>query len=576
MTGPASSSVVRPKSHSSTGSQERVPLLSQTDGTHPYDESRNIEEHTERPPSTLAKSLNRQDKRKKCLIRWPTITAIVFLGLLTVMVMFGVFIAPATIKIYANEALSIEPSRLTINSVTDSGVTAHVQAEVKINASRVQDRHVRDIGRLGTWVARKIEVQGSNVDMFLPEFGNMFIGTVMIPSVVLDVRNNHNTKLDFSVGIDLGDIAGLQRFVRDAVRGRLNQVRILGKAKVSLKSGIISLGTQSISKMMIFQGGDMLKIPRYDLTKLSFSETPTFHDGHHGITANVSISVENKYPVELNIPAIWFEILIPDCDRNDLIKVENIIVNPNHVYPYQRAIFEAGTVIRDLAKPILQTCPGHGSSPLEIILNDFIHQKNVTVFIRGSKSSESQLPGWISRIISNITVPVSFPGQTLDGVIKNFSITDTKFSPPDIFADPGSEEADPHISGRIEATVHLPKSINFNFNVSKARATSQVFYKQQKLGDLNIMEWQEAESKLLEDRDVTGLEIKIWTYIENARLKITDRSVFSRLFEALLLEGNTVTLEIKALVDIQVSTVLGEFVTKKLPAEGSIPVLGTT
>merc|ERR1711977_410522 len=36
--------------------------------------------------------------------------------------------------------------------------------------------------------------------------------------------------------------------------------------------------------------------------------------------------------------------------------------------------------------------------------------------------------------------------------------------------------------------------------------------------------------------------------------------------------GNRITLKVVALVDVEVSTVLGEFVVKKLPAEGVVPV----
>jgi hypothetical protein len=107
--------------------------------------------------------------------------------------------------------------------------------------------------------------------------------------------------------------------------------------------------------------------------------------------------------------------------------------------------------------------------------------------------------------------------------------------------------------------------------VTRVRANADVFYKKEKLGVLNLHKWQAAESERIEPKDGEGAAIKIQSRINNAPLNITDEDVFYDVISALFL-GDGVMLKIQAVVDIEVSTVLGKLVIKGMPAEGVVPV----
>jgi hypothetical protein len=120
-------------------------------------------------------------------------------------------------------------------------------------------------------------------------------------------------------------------------------------------------------------------------------------------------------------------------------------------------------------------------------------------------------------------------------------------------------------------TAALPKEMNFGINVTRVRANADVFYKKEKLGVLNLHKWQAAESERLIPKDGDGAAIKIRSRINNAPLNITDKDVFSDVISAMFM-GQGVILKIEAVVDIEVSTVLGKLVIKGMPAEGVVPV----
>ncbi len=253
-----------PSNHSrhSDESHEDTPLLSRSDDTPRYDRAEYHDE--ERIPSPAATSLRSLQNghgstKSKGGRRWPTLVAVGVLGLVVIGIITGAFFAPAVVEEYAKEALVIEPTNLSIDSFTATGVKARVQALFRMDASRVKNQHVRNIGRFGTWIARAVESKESKVEVYLPEYGNILVGTAVVPRVVVDIRNGHTTLIDFLTDLEPGDMEGIRQVANDWLEGRLDQIRLLGKANVGLKSGLIPLGTQSIAESLVFEGQSLYR-----------------------------------------------------------------------------------------------------------------------------------------------------------------------------------------------------------------------------------------------------------------------------------------------------------------------------
>ncbi|CAG8982435.1 hypothetical protein HYALB_00007114 [Hymenoscyphus albidus] len=576
---PLLSGTERPTSKQSNHSRdpyEDTPLLSQSSDAPRYDGEEDIEgEFLTSPAAASLRSLqgNAPSKSQKGGRRWPTIVAISILGLLAIGIIFGAFFAPAVVEEYAREALVIEPTSLSIDSFTKTGVNARVQANFKMDASRVKNKNFKNIGVFGTWVAREVESKETKVDVYLPEYGNILIGSATVPPVKVNIQNGHATSIDIIAELQPGDIDGIRLVANDWLEGRLPSIRLLGKANVDLKSGLIPLGTQTISESLVFEGNNLPAIPEYNITRMNIHEVPISSDGRRGMAADVSLSLINSFPVKFTIPPLGFDILVPNCkDDEPYIRLADAETYPIDVEPKSEVKVDVAGVVRELPKSLLQTCPNKKYSPLDFLLKKYISGKDTTIFVRGASLPDGETPEWIMNIISSITVPVPFPGHTFDNAIKNFSLTDTDFSLPDPSARPGSDESKPQISGNIIVIAALPKEMNFGINVMQVKATSDVKYKGRKLGELNLKKWQASNSTRIEPTDDEGAAMKIQSQIKNAPLDITDDEVFSRVLQALIFGSSPLSLEIEALVDVEVSTVLGKLPIKEMPASGSVPV----
>ncbi|POS86060.1 hypothetical protein EPUL_003745 [Erysiphe pulchra] len=482
------SRILKSSSRSSIDFNESQPLLLQTDHNQRYDGSHDSD-------SDENENLRRSGKSsRKEASRWPTLISIIVTVSLTIAILLLMFIAPSFIEEYAKQAVSIKPTKLSVDSFTSTGLKARVQADFRVDASQVSNKYLRNFGKLSTLIAKEVGSDQSEVQVFLPDYDNLLICTVTVPKIQVDIRDDHNTPLDFLIDMVLEDKNGIQIIANKWLEGGLDRIQILAKAKITLKSGMFSLPAQPISKFLVFEGNDFPKIPHYNIDKLNFNEISIPSSGINGLAIDASVFIDYNQIIELDIPALRFEILVQGCGVGNFIQLISIRTDFTHLYPRLGSLFQVKGIITELPQPLLQTCPESELSPLENLISNYVHGNNVTVLIRGSNSPSQRVPDWISEIFSKIRVPLTLPSHKYHGLIRNFTISDINFKLPDLFAEPDSDKASPKLSGHLEAIADIPKEINFNMSVSQARASVDVLYKESKFGELDLHEWQKVNS----------------------------------------------------------------------------------
>ncbi|KAL8930212.1 MAG: hypothetical protein Q9208_000829 [Pyrenodesmia sp. 3 TL-2023] len=553
----------------SARSEESAPLLSEDVDHRNYGDA---PEH-ESSPSTAAsflRSLQEGGSQKgQNSRRWPSIIALTVLTLVLIAILGLGFAAPEVAEQYAKEAMVFEPTDLSIDSFTSTGVRARIQGNFRLDASKVHKKSVRDLGRAGTWIARAVESKPTRVDVFLPEYGDVLLGSADVPRIVLDIRNGHTTHLDFVSDLAAGDIGGIRRIADDWLDGRLGQLRVRGNSDVSIKSGIFGLGTQSISEEIVFKANQIPIMPKYQIGHLGFSEGE--RDGAKGMLANVSLSLKNDYPVDFELPKFRFDILVPGClaDADFLVLAEATTAKAK-VRPKTEVNVDVSGFVRELPKILITACPDTNTSPIDRLLGSYIEGKDTQIYVRGSSRPSSSTPKWITDFMKDVVVPVPFPGHEFKDLIRNFTLADVHFGLPDPFAAPKSPSSKPRISAVVRALIGLPEEIKFPIDVVQVRADSDVYYKKKKLGELDLSKWQHANSTrtIIPNEDQEGLLVQ--SIVKDAPLNITDDDVFTDVVQALIFGGKPVVLGVQAKVDVETETVLGKFIVRYIPAKGKV------
>lgn len=296
-------------------------------------------------------------------------------------------------------------------------------------------------------------------------------------------------------------------------------------------------------------------------------------DGSKGMAADVALTVSNDYPVDLTIPPLGFGVLVDNCAPTDpYIMVSDATIGEIHVAPNQDIHLNVSGIVRRLPDALTAACPHSNKSPLDAFIGDYIQGRDATIYVRGSDSPSPDTPQWITDLMSDITVPVPVAGHSFGNLIKDFSLADAHLHLPDFAAEPGTPEAQPALSAKVKVLVALPDEMNLPISVSRVRADADIFYHGKKLGNLNLRKWQNAKSKRIEAHGNQGPVLAVESAVDKAPLYITDEAVFTEVMQALLFGGKTVLLTIKAEADVEMKTAIGEFIVRRVPSEGVIPV----
>ena len=291
------------------------------------------------------------------------------------------------------------------------------------------------------------------------------------------------------------------------------------------------------------------------------------------MSADVSVTAYNGYPVTFTVPPLGFDILIPGCaPEGSFILLANATTKEIQVTPEEEIVVDVSGVVRQLPDTLTAVCPGTHKSPLDNFIGDYMQGVDSKILVRGAEAPGDDTPSWITDLIKSVTVPFSIPGHPFDSSIRDFSMTDVHLSLPDPFAEPNSPEAQPQMSAIVNVLVNLPKEMNFPIGVSRVRADADVFYHDRKLGVLDMHKWLKSKSTRVEahDGEKPGLAVK--SIVKKAPLNITDEDVFADLVQSMLFGGKKIVLSAKANVDVETESVLGKFIIRNIPAEGKVPI----
>lgn len=178
----------------------------------------------------------------------------ILLALVSIAIILVAFFVPAAVEEYAKEAAVLEPTNLSLESITTNGVRARIQANFRLDGTRVRNDHVRRIGKASTWLVRQLGTEETKVNVYLTEYDNVLLGTAGVPPMVINLVEGQTTAIDFVAELTPGNADGIRMIANEWLEGRLDVLRIKGEADIQLKSGIIPLGTHTISESLTFEG----------------------------------------------------------------------------------------------------------------------------------------------------------------------------------------------------------------------------------------------------------------------------------------------------------------------------------
>lgn len=187
--------------------------------------------------------------------RWATIISLVVLSTLAILIMLLGFFVPDAMQTYAVQAATVDLEKV-VPEFTDSGARVRIRASFSMRSSNVESGSIRNLGVLGTWIAREVETSGeSRIQVTLPEYGAAVLGTAVLPPLKVKVVDGQTTHLDFTTElIPPSSVDPLRGLFDDWVKGNLDHIKVAGDVRVSLRSGILRLPSSHIFQTLLISG----------------------------------------------------------------------------------------------------------------------------------------------------------------------------------------------------------------------------------------------------------------------------------------------------------------------------------
>ena len=235
---------------------ERTPLLPSSP-SHPAPQARAIfangSFHTtlDDSASSHSKDYTGSPPKKR---RWCTFIVLILLCVVSLGILLIGFFAPAAAERYAREAVILNVTSISVESFTHDGMKVRVKADVKVDASRVNNGFVRNMGKVGTLAVRVISIEEGWLNVFLLDNKTTPLGKVKLPPMVVDVQDGHTNSYDIFTDVEPVSLETAKKLAEDYLDGNLHSVKLMGTTELNMRSGILPLGNQRLSETLEIEG----------------------------------------------------------------------------------------------------------------------------------------------------------------------------------------------------------------------------------------------------------------------------------------------------------------------------------
>ena len=311
--------------------------------------------------------------------------------------------------------------------------------------------------------------------------------------------------------------------------------------------------------------GNAPQLPDFTVNQLDIVDHPG-----QGTAMTTSVDFVNPYRLTLDVPSMAWKVMVPGCNSVDLIRVTDVETGPISLQAGSNVTLVISSLISSLPQELVDPCGDEAPSPLEALFQALLtSMPNASIFISGSHQTSS-LPKWLPDILSSLTIPVPLPSVDTNAtdLISSIRCSEMKITFPSPWAPPGTPNAQPKVSGVIEAVIRPPKEAkDVDLNVTAVRADIYLSDAGDKFGRVLVPEWSPTSTEHKEF-------IHVIARVAEVPIEVLDPAAFQRVMSKVFRGGGTVEIGVEGTVDSQVSVLIGHFAIRGIPVKGIVDVEG--
>ncbi|CDK27582.1 unnamed protein product [Kuraishia capsulata CBS 1993] len=452
----------------------------------------------------------------------------------------------------------------------DGGIDLVIKGQHTIDYDALDDQIARKAFKVGGFSLHSLSLKLDTVDMLV--YDDVYekyndLGRVSVEPFKVGIRNKQVTplKLLMTVYPNSDSVLGV---LKKMIQNPDAQIKLYGDASIRI---MVFNGFMPISKVRIPMDfalpTHLINLDKENVKVKGFS----VEQGDDGIHVDFETVIQNvardlNIPLGFFVPSVNWKLLLNDCNDLPTIPVLEFSTGKMELSSTNPLNFGVSASVGSLPDSVNVRCDDK-KSPLTRFLSSAVDDSLVKFTVSASK--DNKFPVMVNRILEKMTVPVSFGLDVKDklgSLLKNVTMEDIAFQ----FMDPSNE---PTIDGNLKIFLSVPRFLRTDVNVTDIRGTADLLYESSKFGEINLKHWKPATTDVLDDDEENEKNylVLIQAQLEHVILVLTDIPLFEKIVQKVLGSGS-VDVDIDALVDLLVSSFIGQLTVEKVNGKGSASI----
>ncbi|VEU19601.1 DEKNAAC100367 [Brettanomyces naardenensis] len=525
----------------------------------------------------LISSGQQNNRSKNCIKRYRLdvwIPIVILSGFLIAVVITFVTEVLPNIGQYVAEGTTFKSKEVDFLGFSDEGgVNFEVIGSSHNNFSQIDQGLARAYFKFGGFFVRKLNLKVDDLDLMVYDEENddyEKLGRVRVSPFTASIVDGSRTEVDLFMKV-FPNSKGLLGTIEKVLADPDSKLKLEGDANVEVLvlNGYIPL-THVIIPLDIDIPTSLLSRPSAD--NVSIADVRFLDLGHHGSKSMKCLFdvLLSENPIRnllsaLNLPAMkvpssTWDILIENCDgkaSTDVasLRTSNFILDNEDSYNISCSLgFDS-----DVDK-LTEKCNGTDYSPFSKFIDGIVENGTMSLVLAGEETSN--VPEAVSNVLKMFTFPLNIPlnvSEVASKVVKTVTMEDTSF---------GLENGTPAISGDLKVVLNFSRVAVEGFEFKDMKGTADLNYHGGKFADVNISDWRPTTTKVYTDDSDGSFIMVVSCRLEDVLLNITDMDLFQRILTEVMQNG-VAQVEIKALVDVLIGALLGEFELDSVPGSGT-------
>ncbi|KTW27031.1 hypothetical protein T552_04164 [Pneumocystis carinii B80] len=483
---------------------------------------------------------------------------------------FIILLSLISLILYVNkrnlsEGYKVSFEEIDVKNVTKDGLNIWITGFVEVDYSNIKPKIVRKVWKGFTGMMGNLNIYGLNFNIYLPDYSEKKVATVILSKIEIDIRDRHYTNFNEMTFSKFDNSMVLIESLKHFSQEKFYDIKISRDASFRLHFFHFLVFPVSIGRMTSIYNFPETSLDKvFDMNSLVIKDSSSDY-----LNAEIQLSTKIDFSISTYLPYLTWNVLVPSCDETKHIKIANIKSYFFYIKSSKRLNI---TLLSRIILPnneLIDVCNDTGISPLNRIVSQCFSKNYPYIYIIGDASEtsmESYVPSWLFRTLTTTEIPIPLYGFPKINFIKSVKIDKFVVEDNKKGLTRSAFWSSPSFYGIVTVKIGFPGTFDFYINVTHICLNIELSNDGIPFSKISQNDWVSSTS-LRPMPSVLLLKTKIY----DKYFKILNTTAFNKILKEIILHRtNNFTFYIKGNISLKLDSRLGFLYFQNVPISTNV------